>query len=189
VTEREARVIEPIDLGICHGYEYEGDGPAAIALPGAMLGGMPVVGFAIEGARRNGWRVVQVWDEYLDRSRDPTSWVEERVEAAASRAGNVSLLIAKSLTTRAATVAADRGWPAVWLTPMLDEESVAGLRRRRAPALLVGGTADDSWNGELARELADDVLELDGADHGLARLEDLAAVVAAVAGFSGRLRP
>ena len=182
-------MIEPIDLGICHGYEYDGDGPTAIALPGAMLGGMPAVGFAVEGVRRNGWRVVQVWDEWLDRSGDPTAWVEARVEAAVWYAGEPALVIAKSLTTRAAATVADRGWPAVWLTPLLDdEESVAGLRRRRAPALLVGGTADQAWDGELARELADDVLELDGADHGLARLEDLGAVAQAVAEFSGRLR-
>jgi hypothetical protein len=183
-------VIESVDLGVCRGYEYEGSGPTAIALPGAMLGGMPSVGFAIEGVRRNGWRVVQVWDEWHDRSQDPTSWVQARAEAAASFAGDVALVIAKSLTTRAAALAADRGWPGVWLTPILDdEESIAGLRRRRAPALLVGGTADLSWDGTLARELGDDVLEFHGADHGLARLEDLGAVAAAVAAFSGRLRP
>ena len=183
-------MIEPVDLGVCRGYEYAGDGPTAIALPGAMLGGMPSVGFAIEGVRRNGWRVVQVWDEVHDWTQEPTAWVNARVEAAASFAGEPSLVIAKSLTTRAAAIAADRGWPAAWLTPLLhDEDVVAGLRRRRAPALLVGGTADQSWDGALARELADDVLELDGADHGLARLEDLRAVADAVADFSGRLRP
>jgi hypothetical protein len=182
-------LIESVDLGVCRGYEYVGNGPTAIALPGAMLGGMPSVGFAIEGVRRIGWRVVQVWDEWHDRSQDPTAWVAARVEAAASFAGDTSLLIAKSLTTRASSIAADRGWPAVWLTPMLDdEESLTGLRRRRAPALLVGGTADHSWNGMLAHELTDDVLELDGADHGLTRLHDLGAVADAVAEFSGRLR-
>jgi hypothetical protein len=183
-------LIEPVDLGVCRGYEYAGNGPTAIALPGAMLGGMPSVGFAIEGIRRNGWRVVQVWDEWYDRSQDPTAWVTARVEAAAAFAGDTSLLIAKSLTTRASSIAADRGWHAVWLTPLLDDErSLAGLRRRNAAALLVGGTADQSWDGRLARELSDDVLELDGADHGLARIGDLGAVADAVAEFSGRLRP
>ena len=183
-------MIEPIDLGVCEGYEYAGNGPTAIALPGAMLGGMPSVGFAIEGVRRNGWRVVQVWDEWHDRTQDPTAWVQARVEAAASFAGGPSLVIAKSLTTRAAAIAAEQGWPAVWLTPLLDDEEVlAGLRRRSAPALLVGGTADRTWDGTLAHELADDVLELEGADHGLARAEDVGAVADAVAEFSGRLRP
>jgi len=182
-------VIERIDLGLCGGYDYAGDGPTAVALPGAMLGGMPSVGFAIEGARRNGWRVVQVWDERRDPTEDATSWTEARLEAAASFAGEPSLVIAKSVTTRAAGLVADRGWPAVWLTPLLDDdESVEGLRRRGAPALLVGGTADPTWDGALARELSDDVLELAGADHGLARLEDLGAVAEAVAELSRRLR-
>ena len=59
------------------------------------------------------------------------------------------------------------------------------LRRRTAPALLVGGTADPSWDGALARELSDDVLELDGADHGLARVEHLPPIVDAIEAFIG----
>ena len=56
-------MIEPVDLGICGGYEYAGD-PArtAIVLPGAMLAGMPVNAFAIEGVLSRGWRAILVWD-------------------------------------------------------------------------------------------------------------------------------
>jgi hypothetical protein len=179
-------VIRPVDLGICHGYEYDGD-PArtAIVLPGAMLAGMPVHAFAIQGALSRGWRVVQVWDEFLDRSQDPTEWTRARLEAAIAFAGAEELaVIAKSLTTRAAGVAAERGIPAVWLTPLLnDPVSVELLRGRTARALLIGGTADQSWDGALARELSDDVVELDGADHGLARVGDVQAVADAVAAF------
>jgi hypothetical protein len=179
-------VIRPVDLGICHGYEYDGD-PArtAIVLPGAMLAGMPVHAFAIQGALSRGWRVVQVWDEFLDRSQDPTEWTRARLEAAIAFADADELaVIAKSLTTRAAGVAAERRIPAVWLTPLLnDPESVELLRARTARALLIGGTADESWDGALARELSDDVVELDGADHGLARVGDVQAVADAVAAF------
>jgi hypothetical protein len=179
-------VIRPVDLGICHGYEYDGD-PArtAIVLPGAMLAGMPVHAFAIQGALSRGWRVVQVWDEFLDRSQDPTEWTRARLEAAIAFADADELaVIAKSLTTRAAGVAAERRIPAVWLTPLLnDPESVELLRARTARALLIGGTADQSWDGALARELSDDVVELDGADHGLARVGDVQAVADAVAAF------
>ena len=52
-----------------------------------------------------------------------------------------------------------------------------------SPALLIGGTNDPAWNGALARELSDDVLELEGADHGLARIEHLAPIVAAIGAF------
>ena len=81
-------------------------------------------------------------------------------------------------------VAAERGWPAVWLTPLLNlPEFVELLRVRTAPALLIGGTDDPAWDGALARELSDDVLELPGADHGLARIEDLPRIVDAITAF------
>jgi hypothetical protein len=180
-------VIAPVDLGICHGYEYEGD-PArtALVLPGRMLGGMPVNAYAIEAVRAEGWRVVQVWDEYLDPTEDATTWVVSRLDAAAAHAGGDGerLVIAKSLGTLAAGAVAERGWRAVWLTPLLNEPSVVELlRARTAPALLISGTADPAWDGTLARELSDDVLELPGADHGLARIEDLPAIVTAIRAF------
>jgi len=61
------------------------------------------------------------------------------------------------------------------------------LRRRTAPALLIGGTADPMWNGRVAREITDDVLELDRADHGLAKIEHLQQIVDAVAAFAARV--
>jgi pimeloyl-ACP methyl ester carboxylesterase len=182
-------VIKPVDLGICHGYEYEGNGPVAIALPGRMLAGMPSVGFAIQPLTARGWRVVQVWDELLDNAQDPDEWSRARAEAAAAYAGEVSLVIGKSMTTRCAGVAADRGWAGVWLTPLLDDEvSVTRLQRRTAPALLVGGTEDPTWDGALAHEISPDVVEIAGADHGLARVEDAARIVEAVGAFSDGLR-
>ncbi len=180
-------MIRPVDLGICHGYEYEGDrARTAIALPGRMLAGMPVQAYAIDAVRREGWRALLVWDQYLDDAQDPTTWVEERVEAALAHASAAEevLLIGKSLSTRAAGIAAERSFRAVWLTPLLnDPESVEMLRARTAPALLIGGTNDPTWNSGLARELSPDVLELDGADHGLARIADLQPVVDAISAF------
>ena len=118
---------------------------------------MPVLAFAIQGAVSRGWRVIQVWDEFLDRSQDATAWTEARLEAAISfAAADELLVIAKSLTTRAAGIAAERGLPAIWLTPLLnDPDSVEMLRARTAKALLIGGTADAIWDGALARELSD----------------------------------
>jgi pimeloyl-ACP methyl ester carboxylesterase len=179
-------VIKPIDLGVCQGYEYEGDPDrTAVALPGSMLAGMPALWWVFEPLLGEGWRIVLVWDQFLDRTEDPTEWSRARAEAAAEYAGDVSLVVAKSLTTRAAGLAADRGWKGIWLTPLLDDdESVAGLRRRTAPALLVGGTADPTWNGALARELSDDVLEIEGADHGLARIDQAPQIADAVRAFA-----
>jgi hypothetical protein len=184
-------VIRPIDLGICHGYEYDGD-PArtAVILPGRMLAGMPVNAFAQQGLTKAGWRVVQVWDEYLDPDEDAHEWVHARLAAAVRHAPEArQLLIAgKSMGTLGAADAAEHGWPGIWLSPLLnDDESVVSLRRRTAPALLIGGTADPMWNGRVAREITDDVLELDGADHGLAKIEHAQQIVDAVAAFAARV--
>jgi len=44
---------------------------------------------------------------------------------------------------------------------------VAALRRAPGSCLLVGGSADQLWDGQTARSLSPDVVEIDGADHGL----------------------
>ena len=117
---------------------------------------------------------------------------------AVAKAGGAAeiLVVSKSLSTRASGRVADEGYPAVWLTPLLDDEqSVAGLRRRRAPALLVGGTADPTWNPTLAYTLSPNVLELKDADHGFGRrgddprdtLRNLERVVKTVAAFAAKL--
>jgi hypothetical protein len=65
-------------------------------------------------------------------------------------------------------VAADRGLAAVWFTPLLtDEPTVAALRRATGPTLLAGGTADQFWDGPVARSVTADVVEVDGADHAM----------------------
>jgi hypothetical protein len=177
-------VIDRVDLGPCPVYDYGGDGPTALVLPGAMLAGMPAVWFGFGPLLERGWRVLLLWWEYLDRSQDPWQFVRERAEAGIAHAGEIDLLIGKSLGTFGAPIDV----PAVWLTPLLAEapEVVEALRARTAPSLFVGGTNDPAWDGAIARELGD-VLELEGADHGLARLEDAPAIRDAVAAFSGRL--
>jgi len=188
--------LESIDLGVCRGCLWRGDSErVVIGLPGAFAVGAPALIFCVQGLVRRGWSAIQVTDEYHDRREDATEWVVARATAALTRSGAADriLVVAKSLSTRAAGLVAERGHPAVWLTPLLnDEESVAGLRRRRAPALLVGGTADPAWDGALARTLSDDVFELDGVDHGFGRpgddpletLDNLKRVVEAVTAFA-----
>jgi pimeloyl-ACP methyl ester carboxylesterase len=151
-----------------------------------MLGGMPINAFVISALVDRGWRVVQVWDEY-DASIGRLEWPLSRARAALDWAGETRLMVAKSATTLATGLAADRSVAGVWLTPLLREEACAdGLRRRTAPALVIGGTEDPAWDPALARELADEVLELEGADHGLARIEDLQSIVDAAGRFAER---
>lgn len=177
-------MIERVDLGVCPAYDYQGDGPTALVLPGRMLAGMPAVWFAFEPLLAANWRVVLLWWEYLDTSQSPWDFVRERADAGIEFAGGVDLLIGKSLGTFGAPI----DIAAVWLTPLLTEATVVdALRARTAPSLLVGGTNDPAWDGTVARELGDAV-ELDGADHGLARPVDLGPVGDAVRAFSGGLR-
>lgn len=180
--------IERVDLGICPGYVYDGDRRrTAVAVPGRMLGGMPILGHAVAAINELGWRVVLVWDECLDVERR-TEWARTRAVAALEFAGDARLLVGKSLATFAADVVAERALAAVWLTPLLVvPECVEALRARRAPALLVGGTGDEAWDGEAARGLSADVLELEGADHGLGRIDQLQTIVDAVQAFAGRV--
>jgi hypothetical protein len=179
--------IERVDLGVCPAYVYDGDPRrTAVVLPGRMLCGMPVNAHVLLGLSSLGWRVVQVWDECLDG--DGPDWARSRARAALEYAGAARLVVAKSLTTYAAGIASEESLAAVWLTPLLVvPECVELLRARTAPALLVGGTDDEAWDGELARSLSDDVLELDGGDHGLARVDQLQTIVDAVQAFARRL--
>lgn len=134
---------------------------------------------------------------------DPTGGAGRDVAGALERAGadlgplfaehgpGRPLVIGKSLGSVAASHAAEWDLPAIWLTPLLTRDVVvAGLRRATAPFLLVGGTADRVWDGELARSLTPYVLEVPGANHGMyvdgplrASLAVLGDVVAAVEEF------
>lgn len=79
-----------------------------------------------------------------------------------------TLVIAKSLGSCAAPYVATRALPAIWLTPMLTNNTVIkGLGEATAPFMLIGGTADGHWDGPLAHDLTPHVFEVEGADHGM----------------------
>jgi len=109
------------------------------------------------------------------------TWTIDEMTAAT---GTAPVIIGKSLGSLAAPVVADRGLAAVWFTPLLtDEPTVAALRRATGPCLLVGGTADRFWDGQTARSITADIVEIDGADHGMfvpGRLAASAAVLGQV---------
>lgn len=98
-----------------------------------------------------------------------TPWVCDEVATALEPLPAAApLVVGKSLGSLAAPLAADRGLPAIWLTPLLHHDVVVeGLSRASAPMLLVGGTADSSWDGPAARQLSPYVCEIPDADHGL----------------------
>ncbi len=170
MTGERAAVVVP-------GLRYSADGPLLM-----------YAGLAVErrggSVRRIGWTVPEFGD-----GDDERAWVaarvSEAVDAVVTAAGVAApVVIGKSLGSLAAPVAADRGLPAVWLTPVLtDGPTVAALRRAAAPCLLIGGTADKVWDGQLAWSLTPHVLEIGGADHGMfvpGRLSESAAVLSQV---------
>ena len=146
----------------------------AIILPGGQFGPFaPLLMFSADAAERRGARLTPVWWDAPDgpltltpEERGP--WVLDQFHRAVPEPPAGALMIAKSLGTYSAVVAAELGLPAVWLTPVLTSEWVVdALRRSTAPFLLVGGTADSLWDSAVARELSPYLLEVDGADHGM----------------------
>jgi hypothetical protein len=166
-------------------------GRSAIVAPGGGYGADgPLLMYARLAVERRGGLVRPiVWE--LSRGSDfsrqrlrVASQVESAVEELTAATGAAPVVIGKSLGSLAAPVAADRGLAAVWFTPLLtDELTVAALRRATGRCLLVGGTADRFWDGQAARSLPAEVVEVDGADHGMfvpGRLAASAAVLGQV---------
>jgi hypothetical protein len=152
-----------------------------IVLPGGAYGPYaPLLMYAADAAEARGASIRHV-DYRHEPGADPGPWVLEKLGPVTGS----PLLIAKSLGTHAAEVAARQNLPGIWLTPVLTSDWVVdALRRATAPMLLVGGTGDKLWDGALARELSPHVFEVDGADHGMyvpGRLAASAAVLGQVA--------
>jgi hypothetical protein len=163
---------------------------AAVVLPGARFGPhAPLLMYASAAAEARSADVHPVWWTGLDKLRATESaavgaWVSEQASRAldglgGQGSGTKPLIIGKSLGSYAAALAAQRGLPAVWLTPDLASDWVVdALRQASAPFLLVGGTADDVWAGGLAHELSPHVVEVPDADHSMMVPGPLAASAA-----------
>ena len=177
-------------------------GRSAIVAPGGGHGADgPLLMYARLAVERRGGQVHPiVWglsrDSDFSRQRlRVASQVESAVEEVTAATGAAPVIIGKSLGSLAAPLAADRGLAAVWFTPLLtDEPTLAALRRATGPCLLVGGTADRFWDGQAARSLPAEVVEVDGADHGMfvpgrlaASADVLGQVITAVEDFLDRI--
>ncbi len=165
-----------VDLGVCPATVFDsGADRWVILLPGANYPPTaPLLWYAREAALTAGRNALAVVGTY-DRVGEPLAWVEARTEAAIAHVGAAGrpMLVAKSLTSLAAPLAARLGLPAVWLTPLINASGTSvsrlvidGLAEASAPCLLVGGTADQTWDPTIARSFSRaDVLEFQDADH------------------------
>lgn len=169
-----------------------------VILPGARYPTRaPLLWFAREVAIGRGYGSLEVLDE-PPPGEDPFAWALDRaVRALAHDASPNDVVIGKSLSTDAAALVAQRGLPAIWLTPLLDRPNVLeGLKRTTHPTLIVGSTADPTWQpGRLPDNVMIDQLELDGLDHSLqlpgdpqASLNALRKVTKRIDRFLGALR-
>jgi hypothetical protein len=150
-------------------------GRSVVVLPGRNFGAyVPQLFFPMMAAVRRdaepvavSWRDVEAVSEM--GADELPGWVSDQVRCDLSGLEPEStLVVGKSLGSYAAGLVAELGFPAIWVTPVLiSDEIVAALRRAHSPFLLAGGTADDLWISDVARELTPHVLEIDGADHGL----------------------
>ena len=203
-----AMSVREVDIGPCSARAFEQDGARrwTVILPGAGYSTeAPLLWYAREAALAAGLNALAVADRFDRATDDPTEWVRGRTLAALRHVESADahpLLIAKSLTSLAAGEAAEHGLSAVWLTPLINgrgssvaDEVRAALQGSAAPSLLIGGTADPTWDGAFARSLAHaHVVELSGADHSLQvsgdpqrSLTHLTAVTARVSEFIAAL--
>jgi pimeloyl-ACP methyl ester carboxylesterase len=159
-----------------------------VLLPGARYPTRaPLLWFSREVAIARGYGVLEVLDEPPAgevAGGDLFSWARDRALRALEHdpPRELDVVIGKSLSSDIADLAADRALPAVWLTPLLDRPGiVAALARTTRPTLLVGSTADPTWNASaIPDNVMLDRLELDGLDHGLQLPGDPQASLAAL---------
>ena len=169
----------------------------ALMLPGRGYScDMSLLGWTTRALQGAAWKVLQAgWDPSAVPD-DPHGFIHEvarHLDEMERPAGPV-LIVAKSLGTLAADWGAAEGYPAVWLTPILNDSArAAPIRDYPRDNLVVGGTADSLW--QVGFRGTGQVLEIDGADHSLevadwrTSIRHHQTVAAAVAAFAAELLP
>ena len=107
----------------------------------------PLLNWASVIAHQRGWWVQQAQWELTSSSNqdDVIARTLEMLDHDAPEADQ-TLILAKSMGSRAAAAASANGWSGIWLTPLLDVAEVnAALIEYHAPCLVAGGSADPHW--------------------------------------------
>ena len=156
----------------------------------------PLLWYARAALRDLGWTVRTLqWTAPPSFSSARAAYAELLDDDEAPGDDALHLVVAKSIGTLAMPLAVRLGLPGVWLTPVLTSEQAPDVRETAADLdenhLLVGGTADPLWDGDLADGSEADVIEVENADHSLEvpddRAENLAIldeVVSAIEDFA-----
>lgn len=148
---------------------HDGDPDRVVTvLPGRGYGpDAPLLHFAAAVFRRAGWTIRDMrWSGGTSTTGDAAS--AQATEALDAVDAPTHVIVAKSLGTVAMPYAVEHGVRGVWLTPVLvDPEIELAVTRLSGVDLLVGGTADQLWDAEVAASSPARVLQIDAADHGL----------------------
>lgn len=127
----------------------------------------PLLFFATQVALAHGWSVRQVWWDPPEGRDDDTevAWVGDQLRDAVHGWSDPILVVAKSLGTTAARVAAEAGYDAAWLTPLLREpDLVVPLEHYPAQQFIAIGTEDPFMDEEVLARLPGTHLVVPG-DH------------------------
>lgn len=149
------------------------DAPVALVLPGAgYTTQAPLLYWPILSLANAGWQVWSInWHADINESvrADLPRFVEDalaRADEAMSSAPGV--VIGKSLGTYALPYFVDRDVRAAWLTPILTVPTIADAARAASNQhLLVGGTADPSWDTDAIRGTQARIVSMAAGNHGL----------------------
>lgn len=143
----------------------------AIVLPGVRYTtAHPLLHFTRAVLESHGWGVAEgSWPADERGEGDPDEMVTGIAAALLESAGDAHvLMVGKSIGSLAIPLAASRGIPGIWFTPLLRRAALAeALTRLPARTLLIGSTADETWDAVVARGSGHRVLELTDANHGL----------------------
>jgi hypothetical protein len=155
------------------------DGPSsrvAVVAPGSGYSpAHPLLEFARQSLVAHGWSVEQIWwDEPGENlgTDERAAWVCDQVgQTLVSLSGDVDkvMIVAKSLGTMSAPIAAEHRLDAIWMTPLFPHEpsiqAISANAAAGARQLLVGGLSDPSWDPVRARTLGCEVVDLADATH------------------------
>lgn len=148
----------------------------ALLLPGRGYGPQqPLLHFARRCLEQSGRQVrVLPWPKGDVGAGDVVRLVQEAVAelpgrpAAKSPGDGGLVLLARSSGTLAIPWAAEHGVRGIWLTPLLQVPEVRQALPLLPPgSLLAGGTADPTWDVEVAAASGLPVLQIEGGDHAL----------------------
>ncbi|MDP1712663.1 MAG: hypothetical protein Q8K86_09430 [Candidatus Nanopelagicaceae bacterium] len=155
---------------------YEGtNGRVAVLLPGtSYTPNHPLLYYTRQVLLAHDWSVEEVWwssddlDDFHRLGWAATGVIQTAKAALDKVADRNPLIVGKSLGSLALPLVSERGWPAIWLTPLLSLPELAdALKTTTGKTLLIGGTVDDYWDSAIAKSSGHQVLEMPGAHHGL----------------------